>query len=95
MLNFIAGMEQKALIEAQLDSVLAIAEFNQGSTYADFDPELDEMAAYGLGALVAGKVIAKTGLLAAGLIFLKKFGIFIVLGIGVFLKRFFSKKESK
>lgn len=95
ILNFIAGIEQKDLIEAQLDTVLDMAEFDRGSTYADFDPDLDQVAAYGIGALVAGKLVAKTGLIAAGLIFLKKFGIILVIGIGAFFKRFFTKKEPK
>lgn len=93
VLNFIASIEQKSLIESKLDVVLGLAEFEQGARYADFDPEIDQVAAYGLGALVAGKVIAKTGFLGLLLVFLKKFGIFIIAGIGMlFKKRFFSKK---
>ncbi len=92
VLNFIASMDQKDLIETQIDTVLALADFDTGAQYADFDPDMDDVAAYGLGALVAGKVIAKTGFLAMALIFLKKFGIFIVIGIGAFFKKIFSKK---
>jgi len=61
VLNFIAQIDQQQLIETKLNSVLALAEFDQGSKYSDFDPDMDDVAAYGLGALVAGKVIAKTG----------------------------------
>lgn len=93
LLNFIAGMEQKEIIDSKLDSVLALAEFDQGSRYEDFDPSIDKVAAYGIGALVAGKVIAKTGLLAAALIFLKKFGVLIVIGIGALLGKFFRRKK--
>ncbi len=82
ILSFIANMDQKPKIESNLDTVLALAEFNEGSRYQDFNPDIDKVAAYGLGALVAGKVMAKTGLLAAALVFLKKFGVFIVIGIG-------------
>jgi len=95
ILNFIADINQKQLIEDNLSSVLALAEFDQGSQYADFDPEYDEVAAYGIGALVAGKVIAKTGFLAAGLIFLKKFGIIFLIGLAAFFKRVFNKKKPK
>ncbi|WP_065204192.1 DUF2167 domain-containing protein [Shewanella woodyi] len=95
VLNFIASMDQKAIIDSKLDNVLNIADFNEGSQYADFDPEIDEVAAYGLGALVAGKVVAKTGLIAGLIIFLKKFGIFIVLGIGALFKKLFSRKKSE
>jgi len=81
-LNFVAGMEQKAMIDERVPEVLAMADFNTGSRYEDFDPDLDEVAAYGLGALVAGKVLAKTGLLAAALLILKKFGVYIVVAAG-------------
>lgn len=93
VLNFIANMDQKATIDSNLDDVLALAEFDQGSKYSDFDPEIDEVAAYGLGALVAGKVIAKTGFLAVALVFLKKFGVFILIGLGALLKSIFSRKK--
>ncbi len=95
VLNFIAGMNQLDIINSKLDTVLAMADFKDGSTYGDFDPDIDEIAAYGIGALVAGKVIAKTGLLVGLLVILKKIGIFIVIGIGAFLKNMFKKKENK
>jgi uncharacterized membrane-anchored protein len=94
VLNFIAGMDQKSLIDSKLDTVLALAEFNQGSRYEDFDPDIDKVAAYGIGALVAGKVVAKTGLLATALIFLKKFGVLIVVGIGAMLGKVFKRKSA-
>ncbi|OEC46034.1 hypothetical protein A7D27_04280 [Pseudomonas sp. 1D4] len=73
VLNFIANMDQLPTIEQNLPAVLAMTEFNPGNRYADFNPELDKVAAYGLGALIAGKVAAKTGLLAILLVLLKKF----------------------
>lgn len=94
VLNFIARIDQKDLIETKLNSVLALAEFDQGSKYSDFDPEIDDVAAYGLGALVAGKVIAKTGFFAAAIIFLKKFGILFIVAIGAFIKKMFKRKEA-
>jgi uncharacterized membrane-anchored protein len=94
VLNFIAGMDQKTLIDSKLDQVMAMAEFEKGSTYADFNPDIDKVAAYGLGALVAGKVLAKTGFFVAALFFLKKFGIVIVIAIAAFARRFFGKKDA-
>ncbi|CAA0109166.1 Uncharacterised protein [BD1-7 clade bacterium] len=94
VLNFIADMDQKATIDANISDVLAVAEFDQGSKYSDFNPEIDEVAAYGLGALVAGKVIAKTGFLAMALLFLKKFGVFILLGLGTLFGKLFSRKKA-
>ena len=93
LLNFIASMEQKPVIDSNLDTVLALAEFDTGSKYTDFNPSIDKVAAYGIGALVAGKVVAKTGLFAALLILLKKFGVFIVVGIGAIFKALFSRKK--
>jgi len=92
VLNFIAGMDQKQLIDSQLDTVLAMAEFQKDSRYEEFDPSIDKVAAYGLGALVAGKVVAKTGFLAAAFLFLKKFGIVLVAGIGAFIRKLFKSK---
>ncbi|WP_044874799.1 DUF2167 domain-containing protein [Pseudomonas sp. LFM046] len=84
VLNFIANMDQLPIIEQHLPAVLAMTEFNPGNRYVDFNPELDEVAAYGLGALVAGKLAAKTGLLALVLVFLKKF-FFVPVAIGGWL----------
>ena len=95
VLNFIAGMDQLALINQNLEDVLAIAEFNEGSRYADFDPDFDDVATYGIGALVAGKVLAKTGLIAAAIIFLKKFGIIIILAAGAFIKKLLGRKKQQ
>jgi uncharacterized membrane-anchored protein len=94
VLNFIAGISQKTYIESHLNEVLAMAEFNQGQRYEEFNPSMDKVAAYGIGALVAGKVIAKTGLIAAGLIFLKKFGVLILVGGAAAIGRFFKSKKS-
>lgn len=92
VLNFIASMDQKPIIDQNLSSVVAMADFKQGSQYSDFNPELDKVAAYGIGALVAGKLAAKAGLLAVILVFLKKFGIFILIGFGALAKKLFSSK---
>ena len=88
VLNFVADMSQKSLIDTQLDTVMAIADFDTGSRYADFDPSIDKVAAYGIGALVAGKVAAKLGLLAGCLLLLKKFGVLIAVGFGALIKFF-------
>jgi uncharacterized membrane-anchored protein len=93
VLNFIASINQLPEINNNIETVLAMADFTDGSKYSDFDPDLDEVAAYGIGALVAGKVIAKTGLLAAAFIFLKKFGIILLIAIGAFFKKLFWRKD--
>ncbi len=94
VLSFIAAMEQQPMIEANLDKVLAMAEFNQGSRYEDFNPEMDKVAAYGIGALVAGKVAAKAGLFTAALLLLKKFGVFILVAFGALFGKIFKRKPA-
>ncbi len=93
VLNFVANMDQLAEIEASVPAVLAATEFNPGQRYAEFDPDLDTVAAYGLGALVAGKVAAKTGLLAMLLVLLKKFWFIPVVLIGWLFKRIGLRKK--
>lgn len=93
VLNFVANMDQLAEIEANVPAVLAATEFNPGQRYAEFDPDLDTVAAYGLGALVAGKVAAKTGLLALLLVLLKKFWFIPVVLGGWLLRRIGLRKK--
>lgn len=61
VLNIIGTVDQLEEIEPQIDALLASVNFNEGHKYEDFDPEYDKVAAYGIGALVAGKVLAKAG----------------------------------
>ncbi|HVK99030.1 MAG TPA: DUF2167 domain-containing protein [Dongiaceae bacterium] len=94
LMNFVADMGQLREIEQNLDKVLAMAEFNDGYRYDQFDPEYDKMAAYGIGGLVAGKVLAKTGFLALALVFLKKFGVVILGGAVALGARLFKRKKA-
>jgi uncharacterized membrane-anchored protein len=86
-MTFVADTPQLAAINDRRESVLAMAEFNPGKRYEDFDSRIDEVAAYGIGALIAGKVAAKAGLLAAGLVLLKKFGVLVVVGLGALARK--------
>jgi uncharacterized membrane-anchored protein len=95
VLNFIGGMEQLPEINQRLDDVLAMAEFNRGMQYSDFDPDIDTVAAYGIGALVAGKLAAKAGLFAVALVFLKKFGVLIVVLLGGLFAKLFRRKKAE
>jgi uncharacterized membrane-anchored protein len=83
-MTFIAASNQLAEINASRDAVLTMAEFSDGNRYIDFDPSVDKVAAYGIGALVAGKLAAKAGIFTMVALFAKKFGIFIVIAIAGF-----------
>ena len=72
MMNVIGSMEDLPEVNADLNDFLGSVAYQDGHRYADFDADIDEVAAYGVGALIAGKVLAKTGLLAGIGIFLAK-----------------------
>lgn len=96
VLNFIASMNQLPEIQQNLPAVLSMTNFEQGNTYSEFDPSIDEVAAVGIGGLIAGKVLTKTGLLAGALIFLKKFWVVIFAGLAGLWKLLLGrKKQSK
>ncbi len=96
VLNAVAGMDQLAMVEKDMGSVMAFVEFNAGHRYTDFVPETDKLATYGIGALVAGKVASKAGLfkvLLAGLVAAKKLVAVAVIGIGVAVRNFLARRK--
>lgn len=64
VLNAVGTMNQLPIVNQNIDKVLSSVDFASGNKYAEFDPKLDEVAAWTLGGLVAGKVLAKVGILA-------------------------------
>ena len=96
VLNAVGSMDQIATIRDSMQELLPMISFEEGSRYVDFDPDVDTVAAYGIGALVAGKLAAKAGLLAKLaplLLVFKKFGIFIVVGIGAFVRQLLGRAK--
>jgi uncharacterized membrane-anchored protein len=96
VIGFIADMTALPKIREAAPEVLDLASFDEGARYADFKKG-DKIAAYGLAGLVAGGLIAKkTGLIAAILLFGKKFiAIIAVAAAGLFaaVRKFFAKKS--
>ncbi len=95
-MNAVADMQDLALVQAGMQSVLPMAEFDAGKRYADFDPDTDKAAAYGLAALVGGGIAAKAGLFAKIGVFLLAFKKFVVVGlvaVGVALRKLFGGKD--
>jgi uncharacterized membrane-anchored protein len=98
-LNIVAPMSALPSIDARINNVLSMVSFKSGNTYAEYDSNVDEAAAYGLAGLIAGGILTKAGffkglialllaskkLVAVGLI-----GALVGLWAGV--KRFFAKK---
>jgi uncharacterized membrane-anchored protein len=97
-MNAVAGMPQLAAIEADMQELLKVAAFNAGYRYEEFNEDTDRMAAYGLGALVAGGVAAKAGLFAklgALLLAFKKFIILGLAALGGFLAKLFRGRKAE
>lgn len=96
VLNAVADLEALPEVKAGMAQLLPAVEFNQGHRYADFDPKLDKVAAYGIGALIAGKLASKVGLLAGmGVLLLKAKKLLIVggLGLAALVRKLRSNKE--
>ena len=95
VLSAIAGMSQLAEIEAATPMLLGAVDFQEGHRYTDFNPGTDKVATYGLAALVAGGVLAKTGflkVLIAGVFAAKKFIIIGIVALAGIIKKFFGGK---
>lgn len=81
-------------IKENIDVFINSTEFKPGYTYAEFDPEFDDIAAYGIGGLIAGKVLAKAGIF----VLLLKFWKVLAIGFGAIIigiKKFFGSKSKK
>jgi uncharacterized membrane-anchored protein len=94
--NAVATMTQLGDIEESIKQVMAFSDFNAGQRYADFDSKTDNLAAYGIGALVAGKIAAKVGLfklILGALIAAKKLVIVAVVAVGGFIARLLGRKK--
>jgi uncharacterized membrane-anchored protein len=97
-MNAVASMGQLGMIERQMPSLIAMGGFVDGQRYEQFDESTDRVAAYGLAALVAGGVAAKTGLwakLLALLIAGKKIIIPLLIAAALFIPKLLQKLRGK
>ncbi|SDX83269.1 Uncharacterized membrane-anchored protein [Lutibacter oricola] len=91
-LNAIGDMEVLPLLNSDIDTILNSVEFNEGYAYADFDASVDNVAAYGIGGLIAGKMLAKAGVFAGLLKFWKIIAIAVVGAFGALRKKIFKSE---
>ena len=97
-LNAVAAMGQLQAIEKDMREVLAFVEFNEGRRYGDYVAGVDKVAAYGIGALIAGKLAAKAGLFKLLLVFAAKFWKLLALAavaVGAFVKKLISGRRKE
>lgn len=91
-MNIVGGMEHLDMIRSDAPAVMAMTSFTDGNRYTDFRPGVDKVAAVGIGGLIAGKVLAKTGAFAVVLLALKKFWFVLFLPL-IWLKRLFARRR--
>lgn len=98
ILNAVAGMSQLPEIEKETPKILGMVDFDPGNRYADFDPKVDKVAAYGIAALVAGGIAAKLGLFKLLWVFIIAAKKFIIIGLAAvaawFRKIFKGRKDA-
>ena len=95
-LNAISDINNLNQVKSNINPILESVNFNDGNRYADFNPKMDKVAAYGIGGLIAGKLLLKAGLFAKLGLILAKFWKVIALGfiaIMAGVRKLFSKKE--
>ncbi|HEY2395057.1 MAG TPA: DUF2167 domain-containing protein [Rudaea sp.] len=94
--NAVAGMHQLAMVKERMPQVLDMAQFDAGQRYADFNSSTDKIAAYGIGALVAGAIAAKAGLFAKLLVLLLAFKKVVIVGflaVAAAVRKFFKRGD--
>ncbi len=97
VLNAVSGMEHLPEVREHMESLIPSVAFTQGNRYEEYNPSSDKLAAYGVGALVAGNLAAKTGLLAMFTAFLGKSWKFILLGVAglaALIKKHFTARQN-
>lgn len=96
-LNAVSSTKQLQSVRQDMQQVLTFVEFSEGHRYSDFVPGADKVAAYGIGGLIAGKLLAKAGLfkiILGALLAAKKFVVVALIGLGLLLRKLFSRKSS-
>ncbi|MDP4963515.1 MAG: DUF2167 domain-containing protein [Salibacteraceae bacterium] len=97
-LNAISDISQLNTVQANMPQLISSVNFNDGFAYGDFNPDIDEIAAYGIGGLIAGKVLMKAGFIGLILKFWKIIALAVAGGLGLFknkLAGLFSKRNSE
>jgi uncharacterized membrane-anchored protein len=95
MLNVIGDITILPIVKKDIPNVLASVDFTDGNRYSDFNPDMDKVAAYGVGGLIAGKVLAKVGFFALALKFWKVIAAVLLAAFYYLKKLLFGKKPEE
>lgn len=98
VMNAVSGMDQLPMVQERMEKVIGFANFKEGHRYSDYKPGVDKVAAYGIAALIGGKLAAKAGLLAKMgglLVAFKKVFIIGFLAVAGFLGKLFKRRKTE
>lgn len=93
-LQAVSSMSQLDSVNKNLNSVLGMVSFGDGHKYSDYNSSTDNVAAWTIGGLVAGKVLAKVGFFAIILKYIKLIVLAITAGASA-VWRFITGKKKK
>ncbi len=94
-LQAVATMGELDSVNAHINDVLAMVSFAEGNRYADFNSSTDNVAAWTIGGLVAGKVLAKAGFFVIILKYLKLIIAGIVLAGGAIWRFITGRRKNR
>ena len=94
-LQAVATMEELDSVNAHINDVLSMVSFADGNRYADFNSSTDNVAAWTIGGLVAGKVLAKAGFFVIILKYLKLIIAGIVLAGGAIWRFITGRRKNR
>ena len=91
-LNAVASMNELPEVKSNIDKIIRCVEYNDGHRYSDFIPDVDNVAAWTIGGLVAGKILAKVGFFALIVKFWKLIALAIA-GAGGGIWKYFKRRK--
>lgn len=93
VMNAISIMPVLDKVKADIPKIIDVVQFSDGYRYQDFNSSVDEVAAWTLGSLVAGKVLAKVGFFALLLKFWKIIAVAVIAAIAGIRRWLSGRKE--
>lgn len=93
--NAVGSIASLPEVKPTINYLLSSVEFAPGHKYSDFNPDMDKVAAVTVGGLVAGKVLAKVGILALLLKYIKLIFIAVAAAFGGIWKWVTGRRNKK
>jgi uncharacterized membrane-anchored protein len=95
VLNAVATMHEMPEVKASINQVIGSVTYKEGDKYSDYLPDVDDVATWTIGGLVAGKLLAKAGFFVLILKFWKIIAVAVAGFGGAIWKWFKGRKEDE